>query len=40
MGSPGPPGDLCCELGWELYVSTDQAAHVFEAIDAAGADSG
>ncbi|TPK37910.1 FAD-dependent oxidoreductase [Mesorhizobium sp. B2-5-3] len=28
------------ELGWELYVSTDQAAHVFEAIDAAGADVG
>ncbi len=26
------------ELGWELYVSTDQAAHVFEAIDEAGAD--
>lgn len=23
------------ELGWELYVSTDQAAHVFEALDAA-----
>jgi 4-methylaminobutanoate oxidase (formaldehyde-forming) len=28
------------ELGWELYVSTDQAAHVFEAIEAAGADLG
>ncbi|WP_027034772.1 GcvT family protein [Mesorhizobium ciceri] len=28
------------ELGWELYVSTDQAAHVFEAIDKAGADVG
>ncbi|TPN16059.1 FAD-dependent oxidoreductase [Mesorhizobium sp. B2-1-3] len=28
------------ELGWELYVSTDQAAHVFEAIEAAGADFG
>lgn len=28
------------ELGWELYVPTDQAAHVFEAIDAAGADVG
>ncbi|MBX3580728.1 MAG: GcvT family protein [Rhizobiaceae bacterium] len=28
------------ELGWELYVSTDQAAHVFEAIDEAGADLG
>ncbi|QKC83322.1 FAD-dependent oxidoreductase [Mesorhizobium sp. NZP2077] len=28
------------ELGWELYVSTDQAAHVFEAIDEAGADVG
>ncbi|MCR5859492.1 FAD-dependent oxidoreductase [Mesorhizobium sp. J428] len=26
------------ELGWELYVSTDQAAHVFEAIEDAGAD--
>lgn len=24
------------ELGWELYVSTDQAAHVFEVIEAAG----
>ncbi|MES0196954.1 FAD-dependent oxidoreductase [Mesorhizobium sp. M0011] len=28
------------ELGWELYVSTDQAAHVFEAIDEAGAEVG
>ncbi|MBX3569509.1 MAG: GcvT family protein [Rhizobiaceae bacterium] len=28
------------ELGWELYVSTDQAAHVFEAIEHAGADVG
>jgi 4-methylaminobutanoate oxidase (formaldehyde-forming) len=28
------------ELGWELYVPTDQAAHVFEAIEAAGADVG
>ena len=28
------------ELGWELYVSTDQAAHVFEAIEEAGADIG
>jgi 4-methylaminobutanoate oxidase (formaldehyde-forming) len=28
------------ELGWELYVSTDQAAHVFEAIEEAGAASG
>ncbi len=28
------------ELGWELYVSTDQAAHVFEAIEEAGAGSG
>ncbi|MGQ2906869.1 MAG: GcvT family protein [Aliihoeflea sp.] len=26
------------ELGWELYVPTDQAAHVFEAIEQAGAD--
>jgi glycine cleavage system T protein len=26
------------ELGWELYVSADQAAHVFEAIEEAGAD--
>src|SRR5690606_27726835 len=25
------------ELGWELYVSTDQTAHVFEALEAAGA---
>ena len=24
------------ELGWELYVSTDQAAHVFETLDEAG----
>jgi 4-methylaminobutanoate oxidase (formaldehyde-forming) len=24
------------ELGWEIYVSTDQAAHVFETIEAAG----
>jgi glycine cleavage system T protein len=28
------------ELGWELYVSTDQAAHVFEAIEEAGRDLG
>ncbi|MBO3762086.1 FAD-dependent oxidoreductase [Ciceribacter sp. L1K22] len=28
------------ELGWELYVSTDQTAHVFEALDEAGADVG
>src|SRR6056297_980947 len=28
------------ELGWELYVSTDQAAHVFETIAEAGADHG
>ncbi|PKP71425.1 MAG: FAD-dependent oxidoreductase [Alphaproteobacteria bacterium HGW-Alphaproteobacteria-4] len=28
------------ELGWELYVSTDQAAHVFEALVAAGAAEG
>jgi glycine cleavage system T protein len=28
------------ELGWELYVSTDQAAHIFEAIEEAGADLG
>ncbi|MBN9071282.1 MAG: GcvT family protein [Rhizobiales bacterium] len=28
------------ELGWELYVSTDQAAHVFEAIEDAGRDVG
>jgi len=26
------------ELGWELYVSTDQAAHVFETLIEAGAD--
>jgi glycine cleavage system aminomethyltransferase T len=24
------------ELGWELYVSTDQAAHVFETLTEAG----
>ncbi|GAB5445505.1 GcvT family protein [Gymnodinialimonas sp.] len=28
------------ELGWELYVSTDQAAHVFETLHEAGADQG
>ncbi|THK37693.1 FAD-dependent oxidoreductase [Ensifer sp. MPMI2T] len=28
------------ELGWELYVSTDQAAHVFEALEDAGGDVG
>ncbi|MBL4872689.1 MAG: GcvT family protein [Rhodobacteraceae bacterium] len=28
------------ELGWEIYVSTDQAAHVFEAIEKAGEDVG
>ena len=28
------------ELGWELYVSTDQAAHVFETIVEAGANHG
>jgi Glycine cleavage system T protein (aminomethyltransferase) len=28
------------ELGWEIYVPTDQAAHVFETIEAAGADLG
>ena len=28
------------ELGWELYVSADQAAHVWEAIMEAGADHG
>jgi 4-methylaminobutanoate oxidase (formaldehyde-forming) len=28
------------ELGWELYVSTDQAAHVFEALEEAGSDLG
>lgn len=28
------------ELGWELYVSSDQTAHVFEALEAAGADLG
>ncbi|WP_421706854.1 GcvT family protein [Algihabitans sp.] len=28
------------ELGWELYVSADQAAHVFEAILEAGAEVG
>lgn len=28
------------ELGWELYVPTDQAAHVFEALEEAGADVG
>jgi 4-methylaminobutanoate oxidase (formaldehyde-forming) len=28
------------ELGWELYVSSDQTAHVFEALDGAGAEVG
>lgn len=28
------------ELGWEIYVSADQAAHVFETITEAGADFG
>ncbi|WOS61599.1 GcvT family protein [Sinorhizobium fredii] len=28
------------ELGWELYVSTDQAAHVFETLEEAGGDVG
>ncbi|WP_417424469.1 GcvT family protein [Hoeflea sp.] len=28
------------ELGWELYVSSDQAAHVFETLIDAGADHG
>ncbi|ACP23103.1 sarcosine dehydrogenase (plasmid) [Sinorhizobium fredii NGR234] len=28
------------ELGWELYVSSDQTAHVFEAIEEAGKSSG
>jgi 4-methylaminobutanoate oxidase (formaldehyde-forming) len=28
------------ELGWELYVSSDQTAHVFEAIEEAGAAHG
>jgi len=28
------------ELGWELYVSTDQTPHVFEAIEQAGTDLG
>jgi len=28
------------ELGWELYIPTDQAAHVFEVIEEAGADLG
>ncbi len=28
------------ELGWELYVSSDQAAHIFETLEAAGAAHG
>ncbi len=28
------------ELGWEIYPSSDQAAHVFEALEEAGADLG
>ncbi|TDX85055.1 4-methylaminobutanoate oxidase (formaldehyde-forming) [Neorhizobium sp. R1-B] len=28
------------ELGWELYISTDQTAHVFETLEEAGADIG
>lgn len=28
------------ELGWEIYTPTDQAAHIFEEIEVAGADLG
>ncbi|MET0599868.1 MAG: FAD-dependent oxidoreductase [Mesorhizobium sp.] len=28
------------ELGWEIYVPTDQAAHVFEALERAGSSAG
>ena len=28
------------ELGWEIYMSTDQAGHVFETLEEAGADHG
>ncbi|MEC5383665.1 FAD-dependent oxidoreductase [Aurantimonas sp. C2-6-R+9] len=28
------------ELGWELYVSSDQTAHIFETLEEAGKDSG
>ena len=28
------------ELGWEIYISADQAAHVFETLDEAGKDLG
>ena len=28
------------ELGWELYLPSDQTAHVFETLEAAGADLG
>lgn len=28
------------ELGWELYISTDQTAHVFEVLEQSGADIG
>tara|TARA_R110002096_G_scaffold28763_16_gene87159 strand:+ start:11150 stop:13594 length:2445 start_codon:yes stop_codon:yes gene_type:complete len=28
------------ELGWEIYVSSDMAAHVFEAVETAGQDHG
>ncbi|MGY3437880.1 MULTISPECIES: GcvT family protein [unclassified Marinovum] len=28
------------ELGWEVYISSDMAAHVFDVLDAAGADHG
>jgi glycine cleavage system T protein len=28
------------ELGWEIYAATDQTAHVFEALDEAGAEVG
>ena len=28
------------ELGWEIYASSDQTAHVFETLEAAGADLG
>ena len=31
---------MSARLGWELYVSSDQTAHVFEALEAAGGDMG
>ena len=36
----GASGELCGELGWEIYVSSDMAAHTFETLWEAGHDHG